>query len=214
MSIRALQPRIVAVFLCLAAVNAAAQEAPGEATPPEDELPIESEWEGASLTKYVRGDQTFAITLGLGKPLFFVTKTGNTLDNNISLGGTGSLSYNYFLSPHFALGGEVSGFFAKTLGENMMYMIPFGLRATWQFIAGSFEFPVSLLVGGASQNYLGKDYFGFFAKPGLGAYWRFNPDWSFGVNTAWWWVPQMTDDSSTSVFGNFAELTLSARYHF
>ncbi len=210
MSIRALRPRLVVVCLCLAAVTVAAQETPGG----EDELPIESEWAGASLTTYVRGDQTFAITAGVGLPLFFVTKDGDTLDNKVSTGGIGGLSYNYFLSPYFALGGEITGFFGGTLGENMLYMIPFGLRATWQFLAGSFEFPVSLMVGGASQSYLGKDYFGFIAKPGLGAYWRFNPDWSFGVNAAWWWVPQMTGDSSTSVFGNFAEITLSARYHF
>jgi hypothetical protein len=211
---RAIRQHVVAVFLCIAAVTATAQEAPGEKAPPDDELPIESEWEGATLTKYVRGDQTFAITIGLGFPLAFITKSGHTLDNNVSNGGVGGLSYNYFLSPNFALGGEVGGFFAGTLGENMMYLIPFGLKATWQFIAGPFEFPVSLMLGGASQNYLGKDYFGFAAKPAVGAYWRFSPDWSFGLNTAWLWVPQMTGDSSTSVFGNFAELSLSARYHF
>jgi hypothetical protein len=214
MSIRAARPRFVAVFLCLAALGAAAQESGSKEPPPEGDLPIESEWGGAALTKYVRGDQTFAITVGAGFPLSFITKSGHVLDNNVNTGGIGSLSYNYFLSPHFALGGELGGFFGGTLGGNMMYIIPFGLRATWQFLLGSFEFPVSLLVGGASQNYLGKDYFGFFAKPAVGTYWRFNQDWSFGVNTAWWWVPQMTSDSSTSVFGNFAELTLSARYHF
>ena len=210
MSIRALRLRLVAVCLCLAAVTVAAQETPGE----DDELPIESEWADAILTTYVRGDQTFAITAGVGLPLFFVTKDGDTLENKVSMGGVGGLSYNYFLSPYFALGGEITGFFGGTLGENMLYMIPFGLRATWQFIAGSFEFPVSLMIGGASQNYIGKDYFGFIAKPALGAYWRFNTDWSFGINASWWWVPQMTNDPSTSVFGNFAEISLSARYHF
>ena len=214
MSIRALRPRIVAAFLCFAAVSAVAQETPEENAPPDDELPIESEWEGASLTKYVRGDQTFAITIGAGFPIAFVTKSGDVLDNKVNMGGIGALSYNYFLSPHFALGGEVSGFFAGTLGENMLYMIPFGLRGTWQFLAGAFEFPISLTIGGASQNYLGKDYFGFFAKPAAGMYWRFNVDWSFGFNTALWWVPQMTGSSDTSVFGYFTEFTLSARYHF
>jgi hypothetical protein len=66
-------------------------------------------------------------------------------------------------------------------------------------------------VGFAPQTYLEKKYLGFFVKPGVSAFWRFNPDWSFGLNAAWWWVPQW---AARTVHGNFLELSVSARYHF
>jgi hypothetical protein len=101
--------------------------------------------------------------------------------------------------------------FAQTLAKNYLFVVPIGLRAGYQFIAGRFEFPLSLMVGFAPQKYLEDGYFGFFMKPAVSAFWRFNPDWSFGVKTAWWWVPQWAENT---VYGNFLEITLSARYHF
>jgi hypothetical protein len=175
---------------------------------------IASEWEQYSPSLYNKGDQTFSITLGTIKPLFYLDADGEKLDNKSKLGGAGSLSYSYFFTPHFALGGEFGGMFSGTVGGNMLYIMPFGLRATYQYVAGQFEFPFSVMVGGATQSYLGTDYFGLIVKPGAGAYWRATPDWSFGLNTIWWWVPEWTSDRNTTVFGNFLELTLTARYHF
>jgi hypothetical protein len=99
----------------------------------------------------------------------------------------------------------------------MLYMIPFGLRVGYQFVVNRFEFPLSLMVGAAPQRKLEEGYFGPILKPGASAFWRFNADWSFGLNAAWWFVPQWPKPESGvrhSVYGNFLELTLSARYHF
>jgi hypothetical protein len=104
--------------------------------------------------------------------------------------------------------------FAGTLEKNMYYAVPFGVRAGYQFLWGRFEFPVNLFLGAVPQKYRDKGYFGLILKPGASAFWRFNADWSFGLNLAWWWVPQWTDAPSENVQGNFLELTLSARYHF
>lgn len=185
------------------------QEGPGE----EETLPIESDWKGYTPTRYSPGDKTFVIAAGVSVPLFFYGPSG-FLDNKVSLGGTGYLSYNYFLSPHIFIGGELGGSFAATLGENMLYIVPFGFRVGYQLVTGRFEFPFSLTIGAANQGYLDKGYFGLFIKPAAALFWRFNPDWSFGLSTEYWWVPQWVSDSSKNSYGNFLTINLAARYHF
>lgn len=202
-----LKSLFAAIFALLAIAALSAQEKG-------DKLPIESDWAGASPTLYNPGDQTFSISLGMIQPLFYQRADGTAAEMKSYTGGAGSLSYNYFLTPNFALGGEFGGMFSSTLGGNMLFIMPFGLRATFQFVLSPFEFPISLMVGGASQGYLSTNYFGLIVKPGAGAYWRYSPDWSFGVNATYWWVPQFTASTDTTIYGNFLELTLTARYHF
>jgi hypothetical protein len=181
-----------------------------------EDIPIESDWSILTPDLYARGDQTFTITLGVLFPTVFSGdgELVGDLHDKIKIGGTGSLSYNYFLSPHLFVGGEVGGMFAGTLGKNMVFVIPMGVRVGYQFVLGRFEIPLALMVGGAPQKYLDEGYFGFFMKPSASVFFRFNTDWSFGLNNAWWWVPQWTSKSVENVHANFYELTLSARYHF
>jgi hypothetical protein len=186
------------------------EEGPGD----EEEIPIESDWSGFMPSLYSAGDQTFTITLGLIFPTLAL-QNGNKITHNLNpVGGTGNLAYTYFFGPHIFLGGEIGVMFDTTLRKNTLFVIPIGVRAGYQFLFNRFEFPLALLVGFAPQRYLDLGYFGFFMKPSASAFFRFNPDWSFGVNTAWWWVPQRTPDTKKNVDGHFIDITLSARYHF
>ncbi|MDL2228907.1 hypothetical protein LJC14_01520 [Treponema sp. OttesenSCG-928-L16] len=205
--------RLFFFFVLTAAILAplSAQEGGGESDPG-GSLPIESDWSG-TMSLYTRGDQTFTISLGPIIPLFFTGHSG-ILDKKVKVGGTGSLAYTYFLSSRFFVGGEIGGMFASTLGKNMLYIVPMGVKGGIQFVAGRFEFPLSLMIGMAPQKELDSGYFGFFMKPQASVFWRFNPDWSFGLNAGWWWVPQWTSNKSENAQGHFLELTLSARYHF
>jgi hypothetical protein len=177
-------------------------------------LPITTDWAGLPLTGYTRGDQTFTISLGMLFPLFFVSKSGDLLDNKISLGGAGSLAYNYFLNSHLFIGGILEGSFSQTLGKNFLYLIPIGFTAGYQFVLRRFEFPFSLTIGGMTEQYLTYNGYWIFFKPQASTFFRFNSDWSFGLNAAWWIVPQWTNDPERNATGNFFELTLCARYHF
>jgi hypothetical protein len=185
-----------------------------------DEAPIESDWGAAIPGAYSRGDQTFSIGLGLMIPLFYYLDHGGfTGDMNMGLGGMGALGYNYFFSSHLFIGGELSGAFFGTEGENSYYIVPMGFRVGWQFIFRRFEFPLSFLLGIAPQRRLNDSYLGLFAKPTAGAFFRFNSDWSFGVNAAIWWVPQfhahdVAMDRYVNDHGFFLELGVAARYHF
>ena len=184
-------------------------------------ISIETDWSRAA-NLYTRGDQTFCISLGLVKPLFFAEQEEGYLKTQMNLGGMGSLAYNYFLGPNLFLGGELGGMFASTLGENMFYIVPIGFRAGYQFILHRFEFPLSFMIGLAPQSYNQRSYLGLFAKPAAGGFFRFNNDWSFGLQTSFWWVPQWTKktrelnyrSSTINIHGFFWETSLSVRYHF
>jgi hypothetical protein len=197
--------------LFLLVFSASAQEGEEEEEP--EEPPIESDWSGLIAPLYSRGDRIFSISLGALFPTVFY-EGSKKVEGNVKIGGTGALAFNYFLDSHWFVGAEISGMFAPTLGENMLYIIPMGVRAGYQFILGSFEFPLSFMIGFAPQRYKDMGHCSLFLKPSAGAFWRFSTEWSFGINTGWWWVPQWPEDKSKSAYGNFMELTLCARYHF
>ncbi|MDR0301237.1 MAG: hypothetical protein LBI04_02875 [Treponema sp.] len=182
----------------------------------EDDSPsTDDEWDYYAPDMYTSGDQTFIISLGTVFPTIFLNN-GKKITSNFSppVGGAGSLSYNYYLTPKVFLGGEVSGVFMPTLGNNMFYAIPLGVRTGYQFSYWRLEFPVTLTVGMVWQRYLNYSYYGLYMKGGGAAYYRFSTEWSFGITTNWYWLPQWTDDRSKNVDGNMIDVLLSARYHF
>ncbi|MDR2144768.1 MAG: hypothetical protein LBP29_10410 [Treponema sp.] len=211
-------PRQSLVLLCFVlSVSLYAQE--------EEAPPIESDWSGYLPSVYSRGDQTFHFHLGLGFPLFYADQEKGILDTKMNLGGLATLSYNYFLNSHWFLGGELSGAFFSTEGKNNYFIVPMGFRAGYQFIFRRLEFPLTLMVGFAPQQRLGGSYFGLFAKPSASVFFRFSPDWSFGINAAFWWVPQWTgkrdepsvangNSGNINIHGFFLETSIGVRYHF
>jgi hypothetical protein len=199
-----------------------AQEEDWEDDPGYDEgIPFETDWEDYRPDLYTRGDKTFTISAGVVFPTLFLDHEGKQIKrpNFTAVGGAGSLAFTYFLGPHFFLGGEVGVNINSTLAENMIFIVPLGVRAGWQFILRRFEIPLTMVVGVAPQRYLNLGYAGLFVKGGVSVYYRFNPDWSFGANADWFWYPQwpMEDGKpapSKNVDANIIGVTLSARYHF
>jgi hypothetical protein len=181
-----------------------------------DDPGLEDDWDVFSPDLYVTGDQTFIISLGLIFPIVFVNGEGTVLKQNLDppIGGTGILSYNYHIGPNFYLGGEISGTFNATLGGNMYYSIPLGLRVGYQLYLWRFEFPINLTIGMIWHRFMSLGYYGFYMKGGASMYYRFNSEWSFGITANWCWFPQWVEEKSKSVDGHFIDLLLSARYHF
>jgi hypothetical protein len=208
------------IVLCFPLAAQEEEEEPDQ----DEEIPINSDWAEYTPFVYSKGDQILAISLGVFFPTVFAGNSG-IIDHNLFVLGAGlSLNYNYFLTPRFFLGGEVQAWGITSIAKNWLYMVPFGLKLGYQLtlhrtrlplFLRRLEFPFSLMIGGAVQSYLNNEenYLGLFLKGGAGLFFRFNQDWSFGLNAAWWWVPQWTKDSAKDVHGNFVEVTLSARYH-
>lgn len=177
-------------------------------------------WDLYTVDLYARGDQIIAISLGLSFPVLFTDSNGRSIMDRQQMGtvgGTGSLAYSHFLGPNLFVGGEIAGSFNNTIQTNTIFIWSIGARAGWQFLFGRFEFPVSFAIGIAPQTYIGTSYLGMFMRGGGAAFFRFNPDWSFGINGDWTWYPQPAKDEKgidRTVYGNMMDVTVSARYHF
>ena len=168
---------------------------------------------------YSLGDQMFFINGGVFIPLFFFDRSGDVMDTNLTLGGTGSLCWQVFLSNHLSIGGELGGMFALSPNKRVLYMIPLTVKATYWFRFYPFEIPISLGLGGNLSILEEAAHIDFIAKPGIGFYWNLNEEWAFGANAVYWFVPQMYSgsgkvSSSHSMFGNFMDVTLSVLFRF
>lgn len=181
----------------------------------EDEPSVEPDWDFRATDAYARGDQTFNISLGVVFPIIFVNQ-GKKIEHNFTppVGGIGNLSYNYFLNSHIFVGGEIGGIFMPTLGKSTAFIIPLGARVGYQFLVWRLEIPLSLSMGMAWHRYLNLAHYGFYIKGGASVFYRFNSNWSFGLNANWYWLPEWTREKEKNVHGNVLDLTLSARYHF
>jgi hypothetical protein len=186
----------------------------------EEDITMETDWVSYTPELYSLGDQTFSISLGVTFPTVFLNN-GKVVDHHFTppVGGAGSLAYNYFLGSHFFLGGDIGIQFNGTLAKNTLFLIHVGPQIGWQFVFRNFEFPLSLGLGFIRHQYLDFGYSGFFMKGKVSAFFRYNSDWSFGLNTDWSWYPQRPlengqPDTKRNMDGNFVGLTLAARYHF
>ena len=96
-------------------------------------------------------------------------------------------------------------------------MVPIVFKYT--YILNFYPITVPLSVGaGFTFNRL-DDLFQFtpILKPGASVFWNFNPEWSLGLNTIYWWNPEIhfkEELKDQSRFGNYLEISLSVLYHF
>ena len=181
----------------------------------QDSNPDVDDWEDFRADTYVRGDQTIIISIGTSFPLFFLND-GKTLPMNFTppVGGAGSFTYNYYLSSNIFLGGEIALQLMPSIRNDTLFIVPLGIRLGYQFLIGKIEIPISAGFGMSWQRFLNSGYYGIYARGGLGIYYKATTNWSFGLTSNWYWVPQWTNDSSRNVDGNTLDLLLSARYHF
>ena len=124
----------------------------GDDTEESPAIPVDPDWyDDYNISIYSRGDRTFSMTLGIIFPTVFSNIPNN--DHGLStVGGTGALSFNYFLTSNIFVGGEISGKFSFTRQGNSLFIIPMGARIGYQFVYRRFEFPVSLMVGFADES--------------------------------------------------------------
>ena len=197
------------------------QERPEEKEPPPEGYPEDEEF----LEAYGLGSQIFTIDAGLFLPLFFHFPAASDNDDvstfepalgQLSLGGSGSLSWGSYLTPRFALGVELAGSFSFTPNGYVHSLIPITMFAEYLFKSGSFEFPVSLHGGFVINRVQEQLYMGPIVIPGVSAYYNLNAEWGLGATLDYWWTPEIYfgDKSENSAFGNYLELSFSARYHF
>ncbi len=133
---------------------------------------------------------------------------------NLFVGGSGSLGYHHFILDDLTIGGNVSFKYNSTIGSNVFYVVPLMFTASYQFDIGQWEVPVSLEIGGAFQNYIDRMYFGLAIRPEIAGYYRFSRDWSFGLHTGVYILPQWYSNPEYNYTGIIQDIGLSVRYHF
>ncbi len=189
-----------------------AKENDGEQDEEQDDVQDELQDEPAMN---VRGDKFIKIELAGALPLNF---GGNPLkdgESQLEVGGTGSIGFYYFLSNFMALGMDLGFGYQPTIGGNIFNYIPLTFAAMFQPTLAKFEFPITLSVGAAVENYLSETYFpGLILKAEAGAFYRISPAWSLGIFGTWMGMPQWYKESKYNYFGHFCDVGLSMRYHF
>lgn len=179
----------------------------------------ESENEELFVPTNSLGDQTLGINLGLFVPLFFSGSADGVEPANLTLGGVGSLHWGSYLSDEWKVGVELGGSFSFTPNGRALFLVPITARGSYIFNAYPWEFPVTVGAGVSFASLEELVKLDPFVKVGGGAYWNFSAQWAFGLDTFYWFIPQVYFDglpagSSETRFGNFLEITLSALYHF
>lgn len=156
------------------------------------------------------GDQYILIGINIEFPI---------KPDNLRTGGSGTLGYHRFLSSVIAVGFDVCFGYAPTIGNNVYTYIPFIFSLTYQPTLRRFEFPITMGVGFAVENYMDNSYFpGLVLKPELGAFFRITPSWSLGVEGNYIWMPQWYKDVNKRQYnyskGAVSGVGIAMRYHF
>ncbi|MBE6344345.1 MAG: hypothetical protein E7063_01460 [Spirochaetaceae bacterium] len=154
-----------------------------------------------------KGDQFINISLMMNIPI-------KPALPQLKIGGSGAIGFTRFINSYLAVGGYASFVYSRTIGENVYTFVPLMAKIMYQPTVNNFEFPLSFGLGGSFQTYIGEKYFGLTLKPEVGAFYRYSPSWSFGVNAGMYILPQWCNDSTKNRVGLISDVAIVARYHF
>ena len=161
------------------------------------------------------GDQYINIALMVTFPLNFGGEFPLYRKGQLSIGGSGMLGYHRFLTSMIAVGADISFGYHPTIGSNIFTYVPLVVNATVQPTLYKFEFPVTVGIGMAMENYLNRTYFpGLVLKANAGVFFRATPSWSFGLADDFTFLPQWYDEAKYNSYGCFNSVQICARYHF
>lgn len=169
---------------------------------------------------YSLGDQIFSINAGTILPLFIFGSDIETVGgfSKLTVGASGSLRWGAFINNEMTLGVDLGGMFAFTKLERVLIMLP--VSGMYTYAIRFYPFEVILQAGlGVNFTKMEDDlYIGPILKPGASFYWNYSGEWSFGLQTEYWFVPEIYFGTNVPVehtaFGNFLGITLTVLYHF
>ncbi len=154
------------------------------------------------------GDQYINVRVMPNFPLNF--------DDKLTIGGQITVGYSRFLTSWFAVGAELAFGYNPTIGSNIFTYIPMTVGVTFLPAIKKFEFPITVNVGAAVENYLSNTYFpGLVVRGGVGAYFRINESWSAGVEGFLTYMPQWYfKEPEKNDYLIYASASAGVKYHF
>lgn len=168
------------------------------------------------------GDQSINISAGLSVPLKTTLlknpagfSSGGT-DSRISVGGTGILTYGFYLQPQVKLGLQLKGSFMRDINRNFLNLYSISFKGAYELQpTGRITIPLHLAVGIDFTDWKDEVVIDPVIRPGVGIYFDSDAEWSFGVDMMYSMIPQLkTADKQFSAIGNFIDIVLAAEYHF
>lgn len=173
------------------------------------------------------GDQMLGFNAGVYLPLFTHNPNTGVITPQIgdpdgmTLGGSGTLRWGAFLNSIMNLGLDLSWSFNFGPNDDLVSQFtPITARLSTYLRTGSFEFPIHVGVGLNVLSYKITTTLTPVVKLGVSGLYNISPDWGFGLNLMYWWVPDIYGSSTETPppadtrFGNFLEISLSAIYNF
>ena len=180
---------------------------------------------------YDAGSQMFTINVGPTIPFFTHVGTYDKtffgpginpesppelINTNTLVGGIGSIAYQVFLSPYWALGGELGYQFNYVAGTDIYASVPINVKVSYYPVqTGKFDLPISLGIG---LNYISFDEsskLSFSAKIEFGGVYYFNDEWGLGLLAGLNFVPDVYFTKNRIKYSGidaFIPITLSVAY--
>ncbi len=172
-----------------------------------------------SAPYYDTGSQIFTINAGPVLPTS-LTGLGNGDDTisgfeRQSVGGYGSICYQVFANPYFALGGELGYLFNFVISDEVFTSVPIQFKVTAFPVQGNFELPISLGVGLNYISYNESSKLTVSAQFDIGARYYFSEEWGVGLHVGLQVIPEFYfgDEKANSNFlATYLLITLSVAY--
>lgn len=211
----------LSLALGIAALPLAQAQTPGSLSPSETSDPSANVASEQIYAPFRNGDQTLSLAAGVSIPLFISVPAQRSSSSASTLyaGGLFSFSYQYFLMGGFAIGGTIDGAFNGVIDGSSLFLAPLTFRQAYWWSFGSFEVCTAIEEGAYlwSLDYSGTSYVGVdpVAKAGGGIYWRVSQGWSVGLQSYFWFLPEIKTSGNTSLdaYTGMLEVSIGAFYH-
>ena len=185
----------------------------------------------AAAPYYDAGSQMFTINAGPTVPFFAYNGKDNYtvfwpgLDNeetekienmNEYVGGIGSIAYQVFLNPWWAIGGELGYQFNYVAGTDIYASVPINVKVSYYPVqTGRFDLPISLGIGLNYISFKDSSKLSFSAKIEFGGIYYFNDEWGLGLLAGLNFVPDVYLTKDRGIYSGidaFIPITVSVAY--
>lgn len=160
------------------------------------------------------GDNLLSLFAGASFGLGFLDPLTSTLQApNLKPGLEIGLSFLYFLSNSWAVGGELSGIFFTSIADRSFFLMPIAAKAIYAIALDPFYITPSISLGVAISALNETNHVDPYVGIGSGFSWRPNSEVSYSIKLGLSAVPQFYTDSSQNRVGFFLDTLISATYH-
>lgn len=145
---------------------------------------------------YQKGDSIFSFNVGPTVPSFIYLWGDGTFkpgfDTGLSLGGIGSINFDYFNSENTSLGFEIGYNFNYSRDLNLYTNIPIAVLYKYYPIQnGKWDVPITLGGGLSFNGYGGDILLSLYGEVKTGVSYYFNQNWGLGIEGGLTIVPQI-----------------------